>query len=409
MKLLKLSTSILVAAVMFTGSFVNTHTTSADWKDILTGSSSSIPGSGVLGSFGTNSYTQSYDAESIIGRSTGDIKLSKRVRRLDYDQEYHETTVIRSGMLVEVWIEVKNTSGQAAQVVVTDTMGGGTIYKANTLLVNGQTSQPGLTSNGLRISVPAKGVVIITYQMYVCSGSTSAIRATAYSAGIGSATDAIIIQQEYSQTDGYTNQVSTCYVQFQNQSTPVTSGTTTYTTTSTNSNYSSYNPFSDWNGVNNDTSTNVAGNPFAGWSGVDNSASTNVAGNPFAGWSGVNNAASTNVAGNPFAGWSGVNNSASTTNPFGDWSGTNSNLGYSASGYSTGNASTPSTTVAQASTDYSSSRPNTAGYTPATATTVAPTNYVAPNTGVNKTAPIWFAGFLTAGFILFRKRKLIFN
>ncbi|HEX3095586.1 MAG TPA: hypothetical protein VHQ20_00520, partial [Patescibacteria group bacterium] len=154
----------------------------------------------------------------------------------------------------------------------------------------------------------------------------------------------------------------------------------TTTTASNTSSNTSNNPFGDWTGVNNLGSNN---NPFAGWSGVGNSTPSNS--NPFGDWSGVANSNTTY----------GTVASASTTsnNPFGDWSGVNSTDTYTASGYSTTTPADTGTRVAYASN-----------------TNSAPTtNFVAPKTGVNQTAPWIFAGLLTLTFLVYRKRGLLFN
>lgn len=229
------------------------------------------------------------------------------------------------------------------------------------------------------------------------------------------------------------------------------SGVNNFTQTSSTTN----NPFTGWSGVNNSTSTTTGSNPFAGWTGVDNG-NSNVAttNSPFGSWNGVSNSTDSSITSNPFAGWNGVNNSdaarASNTNdifgtwngvsnsdsinnPFGDWTGVNNadgtygnsnnttdifgtwngvgnsdqtsnpfgdwygvastDSGFDASGYQNNNSGTGSMVLA-ASTDNSNS--------------TAP-RFVAPTTGVDKVAPFGFAALLTAAFIMFKKRKLLFN
>lgn len=317
------------------GVFAFPHATEADWSDIF-------------GDYGSYGYGYDYNAEQVIGQHTGEIRLSKRVRRVDHDQNYHETTVVRSGELVEVWIEVKNTSDVVATVAVSDQLGGSTVYKANSLRLDGQTTPAGLTSGNFFIEMDPDTVAIITYEIYVCGGSSSAIRANAYSPGIGSATDAVIIETEetvYSYS--YSNYESTCMNQFYNPSSTAVgnSGTTLQ-------NYSSgqSNIFGDWTGVNSANATN-------------------------------------NTANNPFGDWTGVNNNDS---------------GYDMRGYS-------STPVAINNASNSNSSAGTRNVAAANSTPSNSTYFVSPTTGVSKNAPIWFAGLLSASFIIYKKRKLIFN
>jgi hypothetical protein len=167
--------------------------------------------------------------------------------------------------------------------------------------------------------------------------------------------------------------------QFQNLTNTGSVNQTTYNSTnSINSNPN--NPFGNWTGVNNATS------------GTNSTTNTNpTTNNPFGGWTGVQNNGTAGTASNPFGEWTGVQNSESVTNPFGDWTGV-SNSGYDMRGYTT-SSTAQTNTVSRATIDDSA----------------LTTYFVAPTTGVNKMAPLWFAGLLTVGFVLFKKRKLIFT
>lgn len=382
------------------GVFGFPNATQADWTEIFGGA----------GSYNNYGYGYDYNQDETVGQHLGDIRLSKRVRREAVDQDYHETTVIRSGELVEVWIEVKNTSNETVTVAVSDQLDGGMVYKANSIRLDGQPTEPGLTSGNFYIEMGPKSVAIITYEVYACSGSGSAIRATAYSPGIGSATDAVIIESEDSYyTNSYYSYESTCMSQFYNSYSSNNSnagqagtfGTWTGVNNANAVNNSASNPFGDWTGVNNansnqpstvtTTPNSATNNPFADWTGVNNANGSNSnANNPFGDWTGVNNANGySNGNNSPFGNWTGVNNADSTTNPFGDWTGVNnSNSGYDMRGYST------------AGSVNGTRNSNVAG---------SQTYYVAPTTGVNKTAPLWFAGLVAAAFLLYKKRKFIFN
>lgn len=342
-----------------------------------------------LGSiFGTNNST--YNSTS--GQNTGNIKISKEVRDVANSNSHHDKITVRSGSLVEIWIEVKNTSSKNnALTTVTDQLDNGMVYVPGSLRVNGQTGLTGLTSGGLNINIPKKSSIVITYDVYMCGTGGYAITASAYSAGVGSATDAAIVATKNSNNSNY-DQTSACISQVQN----------TTNQNSANTSSSSNNPFSDWTGVNNLSNLDV-NNPFTGWTGVDNSNSTTPTNtpsttttntNPFGDWTGVNNQDSQNnqSMNNPFGEWTGVSSSTANQNPFGDWTGVNSTDNrYTASGYS-----------ANTSANYSDSSPSNNSLS-------APTNYVAPTTGVNQTAPFIFAGLMTVGFFAFRKRKFIFN
>ena len=105
--------------------------------------------------------------------------MSKEVREIG-NSKYHDKITVRSGAAVEVWIEVKNTSSKySADTIIRDEIGGSSVYVKDSLRVNGQASQPGLTSTGLRVNIPSKGKVVITYQMNVCNGTSYPMRAYA--------------------------------------------------------------------------------------------------------------------------------------------------------------------------------------------------------------------------------------
>ncbi len=449
-------TIYLLITLMFMGVFAMPGQVKADWTDIFGGSTNGSYGSygtyggypigGILGSRGSSygsygSYGYSDPYSSTSGYNDGNIKINKKVRRIGQDDNYHESALVRSGAIVEVLIEVKNNSKNPAPVVVTDEMGYSSVYKTGTYRLTGATSASGdLTSGGLYITIPAKGTATIIYQVYVCGGSYSSLRAYAYSAGVGSASDAVIIQTQDSQfTYSYANNTSTCLNQVQ----------AVYTNNNNNTNYTSSNPFAGWTGVNNSGTTNSAttttvttnSNPFGDWTGVNNMGSTTVTpapvntnNNPFGDWSGVNNMGVTTVtptpqsnsnnnpfgdwtgvnnlsntsANNPFAGWSGVNNSSSASNPFQDWSGVNNST-------TTSNPFSDWSGVSTSASNYDASGYQ-ASYANYSAETTNPTRtaattptYVAPKTGVDKTAPLVFAGFITLIFLAIKKRKLIFN
>ncbi len=448
----------LAVLTLILGLFSTPATASADWTDIF---------GGIFGG-GNSNYSNSYENYDYTAQQNqGDLELSKRVRVVGQDSKYHEQRQVYSGTLVEIWIEVKNKSRYATQVVVTDELGGSTVYKAGSLSINGvATTKRGLTSGGLVLDIPAKDRSVITYLMYVCSGSNYAIRASAYAAGIGSATDAVIISTEYDYTPyGSYNHVGTCLNQQQNSTNttstgysgpPITSQTTnpfgdwTGVNNSTATNPTASNPFSGWTGVNNSTptttttTTSVAtSNPFGDWSGVNNSAQTaytaNTVNNPFAGWTGVNNAdagamgtmttntATVNSTNSAFGDWTGVNNSDTTSNPFGDWYGS-SRPSTNSDPFGTWKGVNNSDSVANPFGDWTgvdnsnnSLASNSQGYTDGQSTntrstprqvaavSTQTTNFVAPTTGVSKTTPVLFAAMLTAGFLIYRKRKLIFN
>ena len=163
------------------------------------------------------------DYNSTDSESEGDIKISKEVKEIGEDDSYHDKIEVRSGALVEVWIEVKNTSSKYnANAIVTDELGANTVYEKNSLRVNGQTSQPGLTSGGLKLNIPQGGKSVIIYRMHVCGNSGYPMRAYAYAAGVGAATDAIIVTTETFGI-GYFDQTYSCVAQFQNSGTSNTS------------------------------------------------------------------------------------------------------------------------------------------------------------------------------------------
>lgn len=391
----------LLITLIFVSVFAMPVTTHAAWGDIL-------------GQFGignttqsSNNYGQSYDYNSTVGYNDGDIKLIKEVKRIGQDDKYHDIVEIRSGALVEVWIEVKNTSSRTvANTVVRDELGGGSVYVKNSLRVNGQTSQPGLTSGGLRIAIPANGKATIIYHMNVCNGSTYPIRAYASAAGVGAATDAIIITSQNFNVGQYSDS-STCFSEFQNFGNTVNATTGTASTS---------NPFGDWTGVNNAASAVPANNPFGDWYGSTQTTTTSA---PFGEWTGVQSSSSntnpfsdwygssqanTSSASNPFGDWTGSSSTVNSSDSFGDWTGVHNNSMYNESGYSNAGYSETSAeaTYALATENYTSTM-NDAG------TASTPTYFVAPTTGVNPVAPFIFAGLLTAAFVIFRNRKLLFN
>lgn len=156
-----------------------------------------------------------------------------------------------------------------------------------------------------------------------------------------------------------------------------------------------YNPnydpvFGDWYGVDN---RNVTNNPFGDWYGVNNMGSVN---DPLGlgQWYGVNNSQSIN---NPFGGWYGVNNMGST-NTMGNWYGVSSSA---PTYYST----TPRQTSYQTAAAYPYGSAQPVNYS----SQYTNTYRVAPETGIDKTAPFAFAGLLAAGFFVFRQRKWLFT
>lgn len=354
-----------------------------------------------------NSYS-SYNPTN--AQNNGDIKVYKQVRNLTSNSWSHSSISVRSGSLLEVEIEVKNTSTKySANVVIHDQIFGNMIYVKDSLRVNGQPSAVGLTTNGLVINMPNKSRVIITYQIYACGSSGSAMQASAYAPGVGAGNDAIVVTTDTLYSNQYDN-TSVCISQLSGQG---TSNSGNYGSSSLNS--SNSNPFGEWTGVNNanlglssqsSVTTSVNQNSFGTWTGVGNSNSglgnSNQSGsvsnpNPFGTWTGVNNtdsvaqsSNSSSSSNNSFGDWTGVDNSNSTTstNPFGTWEGVDSSY----------NASTNS--------DYGTT---TVAYGQSSNSQTGTTYYVAPTTGVNTTAPYIFAGLFTAGFLMFKKRKLIFN
>lgn len=434
-------TSALVIILAIMGFFANPAPARADWTDIF-GSFGGLFGGNNQNGNNQNNGSSNYDYNSTEAVHQGDLRVSKGARRIGPDQDYHDQITVRSGGLVEVLIQVENkNSNTNAPTIIRDELGGSVVYVKNSLKINGQaatSSQTGLTSGGILLAVPAKGKLTITYQFNVCGSSSYPIRASAYSAGIGSASDAIIISMENADSNYsnnyYNDDTSTCLTQFQPGSSSSTTGT---------SFNSSSDPFGSWTGVNNLTTT-TSSDPFAGWSGVNNStAIASTSNDPFGDWTGVDNAnsatsttsTSTNATNEPFGTWTGVNNSNVVSNPFGDWAPSTNNTTNSQSsdlfGTWTGvnnsqdisnpfgdwtgvqNGTENSGATSYDMSGYSSNRSiayadtpdSTSSYTSYT----APTNYVAPTTGVNTWAPFGFAGLLTAAVVGFRKRKWLFN
>ena len=355
-----------------------------------------IPSYGYGTGYGSN-YGSSYWGNSSYdptdNEHTGDIEMSKRARRIGQDDKYHETISVQPGALVEIWIELKNTSSGSTTANVTDELPGSVVYKQNTINLNGRTIQPGLTSGGVNVNLPAKSTSILTYQIYVCSPSDYPARAFATS-NIGTATDAVIIRGEYYNYYSYGNQ--NC----QSQNAPGYSGGTNYQS----------NPFGDWKGVNNSAGGFTQRDPFGEWTGVNNMSGISSS-NPFAGWTGVNNSNAIGTDPNIFGNWYGVNNSDTAANPFGDWYGTRSNLNYDSRGYQTNYSNT--SIQSESGQTYASSgydRAVTPAYNrPAVQDNYVGTNFVAPRTGVSKTAPFIFAGLLTLAVLAVRNRRLLFN
>jgi hypothetical protein len=372
----KKAITIVLMPLMIMGVFGLPNTVNAGWNDLL---GTFGIGNSTSSNYGYNS--QSYDYSSTNAYSDGDIKITKEVKEIGVDDNYHDKIEIRSGALVEVWIEVKNTSSHySADTIVRDEIGGNTVYVKDSLRVNNQISRPGLTSGGLRLNIPSKGKMTIIYRMRVCGNSGYPMRAYASAPGVGAGTDAIIITTENFNVGGFDN-TSICLSQYQTNSSTVYTGR--------NYNYTNYNygnPFGDWTGVNNSNSL-----PF-----TSPTPATTVYQNPFGDWTGVNNSDAF-VAGTSTTTTAPVNYS---NNPFGDWTGVqSSNLGFDAQGYQANNSSsntiayTPTTTV---DNSYAAPKQRSSTY------------FIAPTTGVNKTAPFVFAGILTLGFVLYRKRELIF-
>jgi hypothetical protein len=315
---------------------------------------SAIDFGSILGSIGINygsnsgyvsgSYYGGYDYNSLSEQHQGDIRLSKQVRDLTRGTGFRDSITVRSGSLVQVSLELKNTSRYDTDITVTDEISGSSVFKRNSLTLAGTPLNGSITS-GVSVHLAKKSDVTVYYEINVCSDAGYAARGYAYSAGIGSATDAAAIYTEQLQY-GSSNYVSTCLSNFQQAyySTGSNSNGTnsnpfggwtgvnnadTGTYTNTNSNGTSSNPFGNWTGVNSNTSSSSSTNPFGGWTGVNSNSSTTST-NPFGGWSGVNSNTSSSSS-NPFGGWTGVNNSNSgisssnSANPFGEWSGVNSN------------------------------------------------------------------------------------
>lgn len=371
--------SLVLVSLLIMGNFAFAKTSNADWGDLL----GDFGLAGYAQNYGNNYNYNQYDYNSTDGRSDGDIEITKEVKEIGRDDNYHDRIRVPSGALVEVWIEVRNTSSRhSANVVVRDEMSGSIAYKQGSLLVNGRSSQPGLTSGGLPIVIPPQGKADLIYQMNVCGGTDYAMRASAYAAGIGSATDAVIIGTENFNVPYVYDETYTCMSQYQQTSPYVPqydnyyynapSYGTPYYNYTPNYNYTPYsNPFGDWYGVQNFDATNPA-DPFGDWYGVQNDP---------------------------------------TSNPFGDWYGVqNFNSQYDAGGYS---VNQPRPTTYTGYTQYSGVStapvPQPRPQPRPTGKTGTQTYYVAPTTGANKIAPFMFAVALTLGFLAFRKRKLLFN
>ncbi len=367
-------------------------------------------------------------------QSNGDIELKKQIRRVERDQNFHDSLEVRSGESIEVRIEVKNESSKVANTIIKDELGGSVVYTKNSLKINGQLPQGNIFAEGIQINIPSKSKTQILYRFNVCGANGVITRASAYSAGIGSAVDGVYIEMENQNSNYFYDDTSTCLTQFQTSNTTQSySGVNNLTSTNT-----SNNPFAGWSGVNNSSNINSAiNNPFAGWTGVSNSStSTPASYNPFAGWTGVNNSNnvnsntnnpfgdwtgvssnSTSTSTNPFDGWTGVNNSnnvnSNTNNPFGDWAGVNNSDGSYASSNSTfgdwaGNTSTNTVSNNDPFGNWAgASNSNSTSQT--TSSNNKSTYFVSPMTGVNRWAPFGFAGLLTAGFMMFRMRKQIFT
>lgn len=322
--------------------------------------------SSILSIFGINTGYYGYTSggsssyNSTSGQHQGDIEVIKQVKDLTTGSGFKESITVRSGSRVQISIEVKNKSNVDTNVVVTDEVEGNTVYVNNSLSLGGTPISGSLTSGGVTIFVPRKSDTSLYYELNVCSASGNAQHAYAYAPAIGAAVDAIKISTEQG-LNNYSNFVSTCMSSFQQTSYSANTTLTyptysypTYTNTGTTAPVVYSNPFGDWTGVNNSTSTtttsnvSTSSNPFAGWTGVNNANSTtSTSSNPFGTWTGVNNSSSTTTAtsSNPFGTWTGVNNatSAPTTtstsnNPFGDWTGvSNSNVTTSAAATSSAN------------------------------------------------------------------------
>lgn len=376
----------IVISIVIMGFLVNPISVKAGWADVF--------------GFGNN-----YN-DGTSQQSNGDIELKKQIRRVERDQNFHDSLEVRSGESIEVRIEIKNESSKVANIIIKDELGGSVVYTKNSLKVNGQLSQGNIFSEGIQINIPSKSKAQVLYRFHVCGANGVITRASAYSAGIGSAADGVYIEMENQNSNYFYDDTSTCLTQFQ--------------TSNATQSFASSNPFTGWTGVNNSNNVNSAiNNPFDGWTGVSNSStSTPASYNPFAGWTGVNNANTSNPnMSNPFGDWTGVNssnnNNSNTSNPFGDWSGVNNSDGSYASSNSTfgdwtGNASTNTASNNNPFGNWTGeSNSNSASQT--TSSNNQSTYFVSPMTGVNRWAPFGFAGLLTAGFMMFRMRKQIFT
>jgi hypothetical protein len=412
----------------------------------------------LLGTFGISSSTYGGYGDSTSYNSTGsqhqgDLEISKKVRRVNKDQDYHEQVTVRSGDLVEVWIEVKNNSKNSASITVTDEVDSNSVYVKNSLRV-GVPSTGQLTSDGLKFTLAPKSKMTLTYQENICGASGYAVHASAYAPSVGSASDATIIQMEDSNSYTYnsSNNISLCLNQFNGngQTNPSLAGPSfnyndvtsapslvsnpfvdwqTYTTASSGAVTTNSNPFGEWTGVNNATSASTESNPFAGWTGVNNSngsASTTPSTeyNSFGDWTGVSNSSPVTVNegdpfgdwtkyassgssaanGDSFGTWTGSTNQSTNTDPFGDWASYANNGvaytddGFNSTGYTDQSVGSASVNQAAAPTALAS-----------TSSTTPATNFVAPTTGVNKSAPLVFAAILTGLFLVFKKRAWLFN
>jgi hypothetical protein len=353
--------------------------------------------------YGYNNYGyNNYSYDPTDDQHTGEIQLNKKVRDVTRNQGYGENITVRSGSLVEVRIEVKNKSSRTnAVMTVQDEISGNMVYVPNSIRLNSQSTQAGLTSGNFRINLAANSTAWITYQMYVCGSSGYAMRATAYAAGLGSGTDAVIVNTEY-QPYGQYDHTYTCMNQFQTQQNSGSSSANATTTGNTSAGI-----FGTWTGVNNSQAiSQTVNNPFGDWTGVSSStasastsANTQIGHTPgshSAGYS--NNSAINNSSNNIFGTWTGVNNSQAVSNPFGDWTGVSASGNNNPFGDWTGVSGTSATGSA-------------AGYTGAPVAYIASADnyYVAPTTGVDKLAPFGFASLLLLGFLAYRKRKWLFT
>lgn len=430
---------VVITTLSLLGSFaIPTAASAADIGSIL--ASIGIGNGSVYGSATYNNYYSSNNSyNDLSSHSQGDIRLSKQVRDTSKGSGFHESITVRSGALVQVWIQVKNQSKYNADTYVSDQITGSSVYVPNSLAVNGTATAGSLTSGGLHILLGPKSNIIITYSIRVCSDYGYAARATAYSAAIGSATDATAIKTEQFQTYGSNiDFTSTCLNSFQQTSS--SSGSTTnasssnpfgnWTGVNSNTTTATNNPFGNWTGVNSNTSSSTQSNPFGGWTGVNSNSSSSTSSNPFGDWNGVNSNSSSNssnpfgnwtgvnsnttnnYSSNPFGDWSGVNSNStsnSSLNPFGDWSGVNSNSNSNTNSFGDWNGVNSYTASGYTANNNMVASADSSNFAAQSYSAPSETYYVAPTTGVDKFAPIWFASLLTLTFLAYRKRKLIFG